>query len=371
MKKALLVTHVSGFVPQFEMNNVRILQEMGYEVHYASNFDNPSYGDDNSRLEGTGIVCLQVDFERSPFTLRNITAYRQLKQVMEEEHFDLVHCHTPMGGALARLAAHHTKTGPVIYTAHGFHFFKGAPLVNWLCYYPVEWALSRYTDVLICINEEDYDRAKRRFHAKKVVRIPGVGVDCERIAAVSIDRDQKRKSLGISKDQKVLLYVGEMTKNKNHRLLIEAVARLHDKNLVCVLCGHGQEEQHLRELAEALHVADQILFLGYRKDVLEIYRIADVFVFPSMREGLPVALIEAMASGLPAVCSDIRGNTDLIKDKNVLLPPTDVDGFCNAISAVLSDENYRKALGNRNRKAAQQFDKQKVIGKMREIYREV
>ena len=135
MRKALLVTHVSGFVPQFEMNNVHILQNMGYEVHYASNFHNPSYGDDNSRLEGTGIICHQIDFERSPFKRKNITAYRQLKKLMEEHEFDLVHCHTPMGGALARLAAHNTHTGPVIYTAHGFHFFKGAPLFSSVFHY--------------------------------------------------------------------------------------------------------------------------------------------------------------------------------------------------------------------------------------------
>ena len=93
MRKALLVTHVSGFVPQFEMNNVRILQKMGYEVHYASNFNNPSYGYDNSRLEGTGIICHQVDFERSPFKLKNAAAYRQLKKLMEEhgwtKYFDV------------------------------------------------------------------------------------------------------------------------------------------------------------------------------------------------------------------------------------------------------------------------------------------
>ena len=123
MRKALLVTHVSGFVPQFEMNNVHILQNMGYEVHYASNFHNPSYGDDNSRLEGTGIICHQIDFERSPFKRKNITAYRQLKELMEEHEFDLVHCHTPMGGALARLAAHNTRTGPVLYTAQWLPFF--------------------------------------------------------------------------------------------------------------------------------------------------------------------------------------------------------------------------------------------------------
>ena len=229
VKKALLVTTVSGFVPQFEMNNVRILQQMGYEVHYASNYHMPSYGNDNSRLDGTGIIRHQVDFERSPFTLKNIAVYKQLKKVMEEEQFDLVHCHTPMGGALARIAAHNTKTGPVLYTAHGFHFFKGAPLVNWLCYYPVEKMFSHYTDVLICINQEDYERAKKKFYAKQVIKIPGVGIDIKRIENIDVDRNKKREDLGIGKDQKVLLFVGEMTKNKNHRLIIEAVAKLHDR----------------------------------------------------------------------------------------------------------------------------------------------
>ena len=124
VKKALLVTRVSGFIPQHEMNNVKILQEMGYEVHYASNFHTPSYGTDNHRLDGTGIVRHPIDFVRSPFDKRNFQVYRQMVELMRREDFSLVHCHTPMGGVMARLAAHATGTGPVIYTAHGFHFFK-------------------------------------------------------------------------------------------------------------------------------------------------------------------------------------------------------------------------------------------------------
>lgn len=370
MKKALLVTTVSGFVPQFEMNNVRILQELGYEVHYASNYHMPSYGNDNSRLDGTGIIRHQVDFERSPFTLRNITVYKQLKAVMEEGQFDLVHCHTPMGGALARIAAHNTKTGPVLYTAHGFHFFKGAPLVNWLCYYPVEKLLSHYTDVLICINQEDYNRAKKKFYAKQVIKIPGVGIDIKRIENIDVDRNKKREELGIGKDQKVLLFVGEMTKNKNHRLIIEAVAKLHDSNVTAVFCGHGQEEQHLRELAKTLHVEEQIRFLGYRKDVLEIYKIADLFVFPSMREGLPVALIEAMASGLAVVCSDIRGNRDLIKDNQGgrLLKGHSIDVYVKAIKEFLDDNEKGHQYGQNNKMKIQHYDQGYVIQIMKELY---
>lgn len=370
MKKALLVTTVSGFVPQFEMNNVHILQDMGYEVHYAANYNMPSYGDDNSRLDGTGIIRHQVDFERSPFTLKNIAAYKQLKKVMEEGHFDLVHCHTPMGGALARIAAHCTGTNPVIYTAHGFHFYKGAPIINWLCYYPVEKILSKYTDVLICINREDYERAKKKFYAKKVVLIPGVGIDVKRIQDVTVDCKKKRKELRIKQDQKVLLLVGEMTKNKNHQLLIKAVQKLHDDRVVAVFCGHGKEEQHLRELAKKLHVEQQVRFLGYRKDVLEIYQMADIFVFPSLREGLSVAVMEAMASGKAVVCSDIRGNRDLIVDNlgGNLVEGYNINDYVEAIEKLLNDKEKREKCGQYNKIAVQNYERNNVFQIMKKVY---
>ena len=373
MRKALLVTHVSGFVPQFEMNNVHILQNMGYEVHYASNFHNPSYGDDNSRLEGTGIICHQIDFERSPFKRKNITAYRQLKKLMEEHEFDLVHCHTPMGGALARLAAHNTHTGPVIYTAHGFHFFKGAPLINWMIYYPVECYLSRYTDVLICINVEDYKRAKKHFYAKNVVRIPGVGLDIERIESTIVNTNQKKEQLGIQNDEYVLLSVGEMTANKNHELVLRALKKLNNKKIKYLLCGHGEEEKKLKNLVTDLQLNDQVLFLGYRKDVFEIYRIADIFVFPSIREGMPVALMEAMASNLPVICSNIRGNRELIKNDfgGRLIEWHNIDDYARAIADLAGDREKCLRFGQYNALTIRNYDKSKSLEIMKQVYREL
>ena len=373
MRKALLVTHVSGFVPQFEMNNVHILQNMGYEVHYASNFHNPSYGDDNSRLEGTGIICHQIDFERSPFKRKNITAYRQLKKLMEEHEFDLVHCHTPMGGALARLAAHNTHTGPVIYTAHGFHFFKGAPLINWMIYYPVECYLSRYTDVLICINVEDYKRAKKHFYAKNVVRIPGVGLDIERIESTIVNTNQKKEQLGIQNDEYVLLSVGEMTANKNHELVLRALKKLNNKKIKYLLCGHGEEEKKLKNLVTDLQLNDQVLFLGYRKDVFEIYRIADIFVFPSIREGMPVALMEAMASNLPVICSNIRGNRELIKNDfgGRLIEGNNIDDYARAIADLAGDREKCLRFGQYNALTIRNYDKSKSLEIMKQVYREL
>ena len=372
MKKALLVTHVSGFVPQFEMGNVKILQEMGYEVHYASNYHNPSYGDDNHRLDGTGIIRHQVDFERSPYSLKNLTAYRQLKKLMEEERFDLVHCHNPMSGVITRLAAHATHTKPVVYTAHGFHFYKGAPIKNWLLYYPVEYLLSFYTNQQICINIEDYERAKRFFHAQKVNYVPGVGIDVKRIRDVKVNKSNKRKDLGIPKEAIVLVSAGELITRKNHETIIRTMAKLKDKRFVYVICGHGELEARLKEIVKDLKLEYQVFFLGYRTDILEIYMASDICIFPSFQEGLPVALMEAMACGLPVVCSKIRGNTDLVDNNGgILIKPTDVESYAGAILKLGNDKSLRETMGSYNQRIVEKFDVEKISSAMIMIYEDI
>ena len=391
VRKALLVTHVSGFVPQFEMNNVRILQRLGYEVHYASNFHTPSYGTDNHRLDGTGIICHQIDFVRSPFDKRNFQVYRQMVELMRREDFSLVHCHTPMGGVMARLAAHVTGTGPVIYTAHGFHFFKGASWKNWLFYYPMEKFLSRYTDQQICINREDYELAKRKFHAKYVDYVPGVGIDRSQFRLLGDkERQRKRESLGVRPDQVVLLTSGEMIPRKNQEVLFRMLARMKDEphrsayeKLHLLLCGHGELNEHLHGLADRLGIADRISFLGYREDMEEIFQASDIFLFPSFQEGLPRAMLEAMASGLPVICSEIRGNTDLMGDswtlsadrKRKLCPSgimlsqlQDADVWAEALEDMLSRKNCWKEMGEACIQRSQEFSLDTVEKKMREIY---
>lgn len=383
MKKALLVTTVSGFIPQFEMNNVRILQQMGYEVHYASNYNTPSYGKDNHRLDGTGIIRHQIDFVRSPYSLKNCIVYRQLKILMEKDKYQLVHCHTPMGSVMARLTAHATGTSPVIYTAHGFHFYKGAPLINWLCYYPMEKWLSRYTDQLLCINQEDYARA-RRFHARHVDYIPGVGIDLERVQSVSETvLIQKKEELGIAPDQRVLLSAGEFIKRKNHESIIRAIARLSDNSLTYVICGHGELEPYLKGLVKELGIETKVIFAGYRLDIFDIYQIADLYAFPSYQEGLPMALLEAMACGIPVVCSDIRGSRDLMKknagvndgrtwwwcDGGIMVKKADdVDGYVTAIRTLLENPEKMNECGRNNMRKAKDYSIRRVDTQMRQVY---
>lgn len=386
MKKALIVAHVSGFVPQFEMNNVKLLQEMGYEVHYASNFNNVSYGTDNSRLEGTGLVCHQVDFERSPFDFQNnIRAYRQMKHLMLEQHFELVHCHTPVGGVYARLAAgkHRKKGTRVIYTAHGFHFYKGAPFKFWMVSYPVEWLLAHVTDTLITINEEDFQNAKKLTLAKRnekagqAYKIDSVGIDLkkyEKDKHTETIRRVIRQEFGIPEDAFVLLSVGELNWNKNHAVVVEALGKLKEPNLYYIICGEGIEKLPLAERARHLGLEDRVYLPGFRTDIPDILKAADGFAFPSLREGLGLVAVEALASGVPVIASDNRGTREYMQDgsNGYVVWNNDTDGMAEAIGKLYRMWKEEKAdyeeMCRQARKTAERFGSKNVNKTMKAIY---
>ncbi len=365
MKKVLIVSTVSRQFYLFEQGNIEVLKSLGYEVQGAANFE-----DANERLDALDIVRHPFDIQRSPFSLKNIKAYKQLKKIMKSENFDAVHCHSPMGGVLARLAAKSIGLYPVIYTAHGFHFYKGAPIINWLIYYPIEKWLARYTDTLITINKEDYNRAKSKFKTKRVEYIPGVGIDLEKFSTNEIDRDLKRSELGLPKDTFVVLSVGELNKNKNHEVIIRAISKIDNSKIHYVLCGQGQLEGYLRSLSKELGLENQVHLLGFRKDIPEICKISDLFAFPSYREGLSVALMEAMSAGLPIIASKIRGNTDLIQDGNggYLHEPNDYLGIAKSIDKMIDDEKLRIEMEIRNKEEVKKYDKQVVKDRMRDLY---
>lgn len=374
-KKALLVTTVSGFIPQFEMGNVAILRDLGYEVHYASNFNNPSYGTDNKRLEGTGIICHQVDFERSPFNNKNLQAYKQLVKIMKDENINLVHCHTPMGAVLARLAAKKCGIKDVLYTAHGFHFFKGAPIKNWLIYYPVERFLSRYTGTQICINMEDFNNAKK-FKAANVEYIAGVGIDTKGIKEKSDiedkEKDELKKELNLKYTDRILITAGEMIERKNQKFLLEVVKKIKEKenSIKLIVCGHGRLEHFLKAKAKELGIENNVIFTGYRTDIYKILGLAEIFLFSSLQEGLPVAVMEAMAVGLPVVCSNVRGNADLIDNEKggYVLDKFDSDRWSDSIYSLLMDKNRLKSFGEYNMNRIKEYDRSNVEKEMRRIY---
>ncbi|MCB6568172.1 glycosyltransferase family 4 protein [Eubacterium limosum] len=371
MKKVLLVTTVSGFVPQFQMHNVNILQKMGYEVHYAANYNIPSYGNDNNRLDGTGIVRHQIDFARSPYTKQTIIAYKQLKQLMKKNRFDLIHCHTPMGGALARLAAKNTNTKPVIYSVHGFHFYKGAPIQNFLIYQTMEKYFAHYTDVLITTNHEDY-QAAQKFKMKengKVYFVPGVGIEVEKFKNLTLDKRKLRKNLGISEETIILLSVGEVIKRKNHETVIKAMEKLKRTDIVYLICGQGELEEKLKNLTDELGLQNKVKFLGYQ-EATPYYHMANIFLHPSYREGLSRALMEAMAVGLPIICSKIRGNVDLVDNKGGrLIEVEEIDEYAKAILELSNNPKLRNNMSTYNLEKINQFDISNIDLMMEKIYK--
>lgn len=374
MKKVLFVaTVVKTHIMEFHIPYLKMFKEMGWETAVAAknDYENPA-----DCLIPYCDTYYDIPFERNPLKPGNMKAYKGLKLVIDEGEFDIIHCHTPVGAMLTRLAARQArKCGTkVFYTAHGFHFYKGAPVVNWLLYYPVEKWLSRYTDILITINKEDHERAKT-FKAGKVCYVPGVGIDLKKFNVGYVDKEQKRKGIGVGTDDFVLLSVGELIPRKNHEVVIRAMSVLKQtgeiNHVEYVICGRGAYESELRKLAEELSVSNHVHFLGYRNDISEICNCADLFVFMSHQEGLPVALMEAMACGLPAICSNIRGNTDLVEDGVTgLISKNTPEEVAESINTMRKNPVLRDRLASAALQKIKQFDLSSVGRIMRSIYLE-
>lgn len=383
MKRVLFVTTISGFLPQFEKNDVKLLKQMGCQIHYASNFTNPIYAFDKTELEKNEVALHQIDIEKSPAKInKNIKAIKQLIKIIDENDIDIVHCHNPMGGVAARIAARAGKRKPkVIYTAHGFHFYKGAPIVNWLFFYTAERFLARYTDIIVTINREDYIRAKK-FRLKKngeVYLIHSVGVDKEKFAPRPELRETKRAELGIPADAFHIVTAAELNENKNQKLVIEAVAALKNKskihadkayNIYYTICGKGPNEDKLRELIKAYGLENNVSLLGYRTDMDEILQTADVFAFPSIREGLGVAAIEALMCNVPLIAADNRGTREYVSDGNngIVCRYDAVDEFEEAIELLYGNTAYRKRMADRCRESVKKFTIEEVEKTMTKVY---
>lgn len=365
MKKALIISTVSRQFPLFERGNIEILKELGYEVHGAAN-----YSDANIPLDKLKITNHHINIQRNPFSIKNIGAYNELLSLIKKENYDLVHCHSPMGGVLGRLAGRKAKVKNILYTAHGFHFFKGSPLVNWICYFPIEWICSFFTDILITINEEDYKLANKLLCMRKVYNVPGIGIDISRFKQSNINREKKRKEFNIAEDDIILLSIGELSKRKNHELAIRALAQFNNSNLHYYIVGKGKLEEYLKSLCESLGVSQQVHFLGFQKNIEELCSISDIFIFPSKQEGLPVSVMEAMASKLPIIASDIRGNKDLILHEKggYLVPYKNLKEFKKRIELLVNDKKLRERMGIYNLEMVENYKKDIVKDYMREIY---
>lgn len=352
--KILYVTTI-GLTMGFFENLIRELMDEGHTVDIACNENDVKVSE---CYREWGCRIYQLDCSRSPLSSGNLKAVKELREIVSTNGYDIVHCHTPVAGAVTRLACRklRKKGLKVFYTAHGFHFYKGAPLKNWVIYYPIEKLCAHFTDVLITINHEDYELAKKKMKAKRVEYVPGVGLDVDKFANAVADRTEKRKELGIPENVFLMLSVGELNENKNHQIVIRALAELKNPDIHYMIAGEGPLKDYLQKTAENSGVAEQVHIPGYRFDVPELYKAADAVVFPSIREGLGLAAVEGMAAGLPLICSDNRGTREFAdKDNSIVCKSNDVKAFSDAISWLFTQKDERTVLGNNGRKKAEQF----------------
>ncbi len=376
-KRVLMLASVASMIDQFNMPNIELLQSMGYDVDVACNFKEGNTCSKEvihkliKRLKAMNVGYFQIDFSREATNMsRHIKSYRQVYYFMKKNGYAFVHCHSPIGGVIGRLAGGLTHT-KVIYTAHGFHFYKGAPLKNWLLYYPIEKFCSYVTDTLITINKEDYNFAKEKMHAKHVEYVPGVGVDIEKFSPKA-DAEQNRKSireeLGISDEEIFILSVGELNENKNHELIIRVIAQMHDTLIHYAIAGQGGKREYYENLINELGVNKQIHLLGYRSDIPQLDQSADVFAFPSLREGMGLAAIEALSAGTPVCGMNTRGTREyVINAKTGYLFDNNIESCEQALRRTIRRKDFmrRNCLEISNR-----YSCERVLSIMKSIYGE-
>lgn len=302
---------------------------------------------------------------------KNFLAYRELKKIVKQNDYDIIHSHTPTGGVIARLVTiTNRKNRPrVIYTTHGFHFYKGSSLLSWLMFYPIEKLLSYFTDDLVTINKEDYGVAKNKMHAKRTHYIPGVGVDLKKFSPVSLRQKEKiRKKNHYSTKDILLICVGELNKNKNQSVIIKALPHIKNPNLKLLLVGTGENQSNLETLAYDLGVSDRVEFLGYRYDVDELYQMSDIAVSSSIREGLGLGIVEAMACGLPVLCSVNRGHSEIIIDaqNGKFFDPLNELDLLAKLKELLKSQSTNTR--EHNAKSAQRFSIEKPLAIMAKVY---
>lgn len=345
-KKVLLVANLfKEHVLKFHMPTIRLLKEHGWTVDVAASGEG-DVPDCDRQIRGL--------WKRSPFTLGTFRGIAQIRRQLAQEHYDIIYCHTPVGSLVARLAAGKAlrQGTKIVYCVHGLHFFKGAPPINWLLYFPVEKLLMYRVNTLITINDEDYARAHKVFQKNlRIEQLPGIGVEFSRldVADPALSRARLRREWGISENAVALIYVAELIPNKNQKMLLKVLKKVKEKrtDTYLVLVGPDHADGYFQRLAQQMGVADSVIFTGWRSDIGDCLHAADIAVASSKREGLALNIVEAMYCGLPVVATDNRGHVPIVRDgeNGFLVHVGDVDQMAERVLELANDPQLRKSLG--------------------------
>lgn len=368
--KILYVATLSNTINAFLIPHIKMLVDEGHEVDIACNIDQKI----DTKLKSIVGNIFKVNFNRSPFKLDNIKAYKEIIEIINQEKYEIIHTHTPTASAIVRLACRNLSNTKVIYTAHGFHFYKGAPLKNWIIYYPIEKWLSKYTDCLLTINNEDYNIAiEKKFKAKSIEKINGVGVDLSKFYPVSEkEKIQLRKKHNFNENDFILIYPAELNKNKNQLLLIEVIDIIKDKipNIKLILAGTGELFNYYRKKVVKKGLEKYIVFTGYRTDIDELIKLSDISVASSIREGLGKNVIEGMACGLPVVATRNRGHNELVINRvnGFLVDINNKNEFANSIYQLFLNKNKRIKMGKKSLSLVKKYSINTIVNEIHKIY---
>ena len=373
MKKVLLFSPTGSIHTRFNTANIKAIDELGYELHLLANFENgPGPEGKNEAFAKScneqGYYVHNIPFSRAG-SFKNIAYVSELKKFLRKEQFDIVHAHTETGGLLLRLASSAKGSSRFIYTAHGMSFWKGCPLKNRLIYKTIEWWICRGMDMNLGMNQEEVD-VLRKWNSKTAAYVHGIGLNLERFQKVGRSREEVRAEFGLKEDDKFIVSVGELDDNKNHITVIKALAMLEHKNFQYVVCGVGPNKEMLEKYAQERGLDDKVILAGYRSDIPDILNAANIFVFPSFHEGMPVAALEAMACGLPLVCSRIRGNVDIVKDgeNGFLFEPKDFITLALSLEKLIGNQTQSKLFGEKNKNIVQQYSLETVVEELKALY---
>lgn len=364
MRVLLITNKVKTYALGFQ-NVIEPLKALGHEIIWAADFSH--FVGERSLIP---CVVENININTNPLNPINCSALKQVCEIIKKYEIEAIQCSTPIGGLIGRLSGKKMKISPVIYAAHGFLFFKGAPLINRMVYKWEEDILAHYTDVLITITEEDYKAAQKLKlrSGRKPYIIHGAGVKVG--VTVDIDRNEKRRNIGVPEDAFVIVSAGELNKNKNTEIIVRALKDVDGAHYVA--CGVGPEKEKLEKLAQKLGVSDRFHLMGYRTDMPEIMVCADAFTMMSFREGMPRAILEAMDLGLPCVGSDTRGIRDLIDaDGGFICKPTDAAAFAEAFNILKANPVVCKKMGEHNRGKVNNYSSDVVRDELTSIYRDV
>lgn len=368
--KILYVTTISNTVNSFLIPHIKMLIEDDNQVDVAFSIkQEPAL-----TLKQSDCNIHNIDFNRSPLNLSNIKAYKQLKELIKEGQYDLVHTHTPVASVITRLVCKNLRDIKVFYTAHGFHFFKNASYKAWLLFYPIEKWLSKYTDTLITINKEDYETVQEKnFKMKKVSHVHGVGVDLKQIEKQTVSQKKYyREKYSYSESSFIIFFAAELNNNKHQDLLIHAVDKVKDiiPNIKVIFAGKGPLEKDYKNEVNALGLGQYVDFLGYCEEVNDFLVLSDLVVATSRREGLPVNILEALAVGLPIIATDVRGHNELVKNgKNgFLVDVEDEKRLAGSIIEIYNDKKMASKFGEAGQKIVKKYSLDNVLMELRNVY---